>query len=364
MKTIPSYLKKTVKNAPHAYAFCRINGKDHMLGIYGSEASRAKYDNLVSQYLTSGRSRVFGIDEGMTLADLVAQYGNWAKGWYVHRDGTPTGTHTNMRPIMKRLLGWYGDTLAQDFSPLLFRDVIGRLIDEGLNVRTVNDAIARIKHMYRWAVSRQLVPIETQQALLCVAGECEYRTKAKPRKDIRGVADEALQRTMTELPKVVRDMVRLQRCTGMRPGEVTKIRMEEINQLESIWIYCPKEHKTAHHSKQRIIPLNDLAQAILEPYIRERGFCFTTPEGNPYRSDSYRRAIHRACERLGIAKWSPNQIRHKVGEEVQSQTRDIQAVMAMLGHSRESTARRYAKQNTALAEITARQYTPSVVAVV
>jgi|GEM_PF-6994106 len=50
---------------------------------------------------------------------------------------------------MRRLREWYGTKYVSEFTPLAFKDIIRRLIAEGLSISTVNDAIARIKHMFR-----------------------------------------------------------------------------------------------------------------------------------------------------------------------------------------------------------------------
>lgn len=92
--------------------------------------------------------------------------------------------------------------------------------------------------------------------------------------------------------------------------------------------------------------------------------CGNTPkakrkiQGGPcYTAHSYRRAIHRACELVfgkGGIKWSPNQLRHALAEEVQG-IGDIEAVAAVLGHSKLDTSKIYAKHNLKLAIETMRQ---------
>ena len=113
-----------------------------------------------------------------------------------------------------------------------------------------------------------------------------------------------------------------------------------------------------------------------------------TKTGDHYTNDSYRRAIHRACDRAfpppeplalregesnrarlkrlteeqqkQLAKWqsdhrwSPNQLRHTMGTMTRAAF-GIEAVAASLGHSRTDTREIYAERDLKLAMEVARQ---------
>ena len=61
-----------------------------------------------------------------------------------------------------------------------------------------------------------------------------------------------------------------------------------------------------------------------------------------YTTASYRRAIHRACEKLEIEKWSPNRLRHTASTEIRRKF-GIDAARAVDGHSAASTTEIYAE---------------------
>lgn len=106
LSVVPKYRRKRMRGG-QPQAVVTINGRDYYLGLHGSRASKVQYDQLVGQWLASGRSRRFGVSEYAdppTLADLIIAYGKWAKQHYRHEDGTPTTTHGTMRPLMARLL--------------------------------------------------------------------------------------------------------------------------------------------------------------------------------------------------------------------------------------------------------------------
>lgn len=385
-RSIPKYRKKC-RPGSEPQAVVTLNGRDHYLGLYGSRASKAEYDRLIGEWLASGRSNRFGLPteslDEPTVTELIAAYRKWALRYYRHEDGTPTGTAENMRPLMKRLRQLYGGKRVSEFTPLAFKAVIRRLIAEKLSISTVNHGIARIKHMFRWGVSEELVPTAVLQGIEAVSSEHQGRSDAKPRKIVHAVPAEVVEQTMPKLPTVVQAMVRLQRLTGMRPAEVCQVRPCDIVESDGVWLFTPRQHKTQHHGKSRVIVIAAKGQEVLKPYMGDpEAFCFSprksvelqlakksaarvTPlscgnkpkknrkihGGEAYTSCSYRRAIHRACESIwgedGL-KWSPNQLRHALAEEVQGLS-DIESVAAVLGHSKIDTSQKYAKHNLRLA---------------
>jgi integrase len=62
-------------------------------------------------------------------------------------------------------------------------------------------------------------------------------------------------------------MVELQRYTGMRPGEVCKLTLDEVDRSGELWLYRPAQHKTAHHGKDRVIPFGPRARATITAFL-------------------------------------------------------------------------------------------------
>jgi integrase len=174
-------------------------------------------------------------------------------------------------------------------------------------------------------------------------------------------------------------------------------------------MYRPESHKTEHHSKDRIIPVGPQAQEVLLRYLARdtQAQCFRpcdseakrlaeqeanrkTPlscgnvrgsnvkrkpkrkPGKRYTTDSYRRAIHRACDKafphpqLSKLKakeltdqqkaelrqwqkehhWSPNQLRHTAATEIRREF-GLEAAQVILGHSQANVTQVYAERDMA-----------------
>jgi integrase len=142
-----------------------------------------------------------------------------------------------------------------------------------------------------------------------------------------------VEATLPFLPPVVADMVRIQRLTGARPGEICQMRPCDIEKGADVWKYRPEDHTTKHLDHDRVIFIGSKARRLLRPYLSRdpESYCFspteseqrrreeghqrrkaplqrgnrpgsnrkparTRPAGGRYTNDSYRRAIHRACE--------------------------------------------------------------------
>ena len=68
--------------------------------------------------------------------------------------------------------------------------------------------------------------------------------------------------------------------------------------------------------------------------------------GTQYTSDSYRRAIHRACDKAGIDRWSPNRLRHTKATEVRKQF-GLEGAQIILGHASADVSQVYAERDIA-----------------
>ena len=75
---------------------------------------------------------------------------------------------------------------------------------------------------------------------------------------------------------------------------------------------------------------------------------------NRYDTNSYRRAIHRACDLAGIARWSLNSLRHSAGTEIRKRF-GLEAAQMSLGHSKANVTQMYAERDAELAREVARK---------
>ncbi len=87
-------------------------------------------------------------------------------------------------------------------------------------------------------------------------------------------------------------MVRLQQLTGMRSGELVRLRAADVETGGGVWLYRPAGHKTQHHGHVRTIYLGPQAQAVLEPFLKPDTTAYLFDPRDAERAG--REAIHAA----------------------------------------------------------------------
>jgi integrase len=408
MPRLVDALPKYRKHKASGQAVVTLNGRDNYLGPHGTSASKAFYDRLIAEWLIQGRRVAAPTVEAITIVMLCGRYLRFAKDYYL-KDGKCTGTVPAIKSSIKYLRDWYGRTPAADFGPLALKAIRQKMVEDGLSRTYVNDHVARIKRMFKWGVSEQLVPPATYQGLASVQGLLRGRTTAHENPPILPVDDAIVDATLPFMPEVTADMVRLQRLTGMRPAEVCIIRPCDVDRSGDVWLYRPASHKTEHHGRDRVVFIGAEAQGVLLRYLAREATtnCFrpcdsmakvlaakhaarVTPlscgnvpgsnkkrrpkkqPGEQYEVDQYRRSIHRACDKafphpeLGKIKrkeltpeqkleikawqsshrWAPNRLRHTFATQVRKEF-GLEAAQVTLGHSSAVVSQIYAERDLA-----------------
>ena len=67
-----------------------------------------------------------------------------------------------------------------------------------------------------------------------------------------------------------------------------------------------------------------------------------------YTTDSYRRAIQRACETAGVPPWHPHQLRHNAATRLRKEY-GLEAAQVVLGHRTANVTQVYAERDQGLA---------------
>ena len=71
---------------------------------------------------------------------------------------------------MRLLKALYGHTTARDFGPLALRAVREEMVRAGLSRGVVNARVNRVRRLFKWAASFELLPATGYEALRTVAG--------------------------------------------------------------------------------------------------------------------------------------------------------------------------------------------------
>lgn len=356
--SIPQYRrhKKPGKEADRAYV--TINGRQIYLGAFGSQESHDQYDRLIAEYLANGRIATPTDAERLSINELLLAYLQFAAVEF-RTNGEPSNAYHEIRHALQELAQLYGMTPANAFGSTELKVVRRAMLDkklekmkfERLTRKGINKRISRICRVFSWGVENKLVNHAVHYELTQVSGLKPYSTSAVDPDPIRPVEDERIEAVEPFVSRQVWAMIRLQRLTGMRPGEVRHLTSGEVDQSQDVWTYRPKRHKTRHHGHERPIFFGPRGQAILSEWIRadpdtylfspaeaekerrakqraarktkvqpsQKNRRKSKPKRQPrthYDKDAYYRAVQRACKRAEINPWHPNQIRHTAATEI------------------------------------------------
>ncbi|MBA4189477.1 MAG: hypothetical protein C0467_15915 [Planctomycetaceae bacterium] len=191
----------------------------------------------------------------------------WAFTHYRDADGQPTSEVDEIKRSLAPVRRVYGHTAAAEFGPRALVAVRHQMIAAGWCRTVINRRLDRVKRVFRWATAEELVPVTVYQALRTVQGLGRGRTEVRESEPVSPVDAAHVAATLPYLNRHVRAMVELQQLTGMRPGEVRRLTIAQVDRSGELWVYRPVRHKTAHRGKVRVIPFGPRARAVISAFL-------------------------------------------------------------------------------------------------
>jgi integrase len=404
------------------HARVRMGGKTFWLGRYGSPEAQTTFDRLLVEYLANGRQAPRPIDRKgqpvpvispspdlvepaappvqqpiaspaaaspaeLTVSEVCVMFMEHARDFYRMADGSVSSSYHGYLQAVNALRP-FGKLPASAFGPRCLRQIMATLVDGPTRSgkprprRSINKLILRIRALFKWAGSMELVPASTWHGLLTVEPLRKGRTTAPELPPVREVADDVVAATLPHLPDVVAHLVQFIRLAGCRPGEACRIRPCDIERQGKTWRWTLADHKNAWRDHDRVIMLGPRAQALITPYLERLRttpdkYCFSPqasehdrnkgrrqerkspmtpsqaarkpsktrqrPPRDHYGDDTLNRCIRRACEKAGIPRWTPLQLRHAAGTEARKAGGGLDAAQARLGHKHAKVTEVYAE---------------------
>ncbi len=407
MPSHPGSFPKYCHHKASGRAYVKIQGQRHYLGRYGTPDSKQRYTRFLAELSASPVVQPAVVPAasptGLTVVELADAYHEFCKGYYRKKDGTPSGWLDHIQLVLdKHLADLYGRTPAADFGPKAFKAIRQRLVNAGNSRPYVNKLMPIVTRCFKWGASEELIPASVYHGLTAVEGLKKGRTAAREPLPVLPVDSSLVDATLPYLPPIVADMVKFQRLTGCRPGEVCQLRPIDLDRSGEVWMYRPASHKTEHHDngRERTIYIGPQAQAVILPYLSREAaaHCFSAAESEDkrhvemrarrkskltpsqrarrkahpmrrakdhYTKDSYARAIRRGVDKANkfyaeqaeelqikkpapLAYWAPNRLRHSAGTAVRKQF-GLEAAQVILGHAKADVTQVYAERDSDLA---------------
>jgi integrase len=386
-------------HTPSGRARVRINGQDFWLGRFGSLEAQQKYDRLIAEYLANGR-RIPEVpspevpDAGknptfqlpvpiretaptslpvktITITTLIARFTEWADSHYRHPDGTPTREAENFKHVTRPLRKMFGTLPVADFGPIRLIAFRERLIKEQLARRTINAMVRRLRQVFKWGVSREIVPIDIFSRLQTVESLQPNRGGRETSGTRGSVPWEVVQKTLEHLPPLISSLVLVAFHSGARVGELAKLTTRMIDMTTDPWIATIDQHKTSHKGRSRRIYFGPSAQAALQPFLlenqpdepifsplrvdeRQQKRQGKRLPGRVYGRSSLQQALKRAIDRAGVEHWSLGMLRHSAAVRITDEY-DLETARQVLGHATVSMSSHYAQESDSAAKKAAKK---------
>lgn len=369
----------------------------YLPGKYDSPESRQAYEKViakVNELRTQTGPRPEPADI-VSLNGLCLAYLEWLKAKIDRK------TYLDIARAVEHLMREAGTTRIDSFGPLALEAVRDTMIERGLSRNRINRQVRRMKAVFKWGVVREIVKESTQARIQMLPSLKKGWTKAPDHPKIRPVADEHVERLLPYVSPVVRDMICLQRLTGMRSDELTGMRLSELDRSGDVWVYRKEEHKTAHAGKDKIVCIGPRAKEILARHIEDGTDYLFTPAKSflsrrlehtknkkrwprksrgekgatrnrcpRYTAGTYRKALRHGFIKLakslgakdppknanfkkwlaghGVTYFHPHQLRHNVGTDLREKY-GIEGAQVVLGNTIDATLI-YAEKSLALAK--------------
>lgn len=230
----------------------------------------------------------------------------------------------------------------EDVEPDDTRTFIYFLNDSGKSSTTIARVLSTLRHFHQFLVREYQL---TKDPSLHI--ETPKSTRKLPKVLSSSEIDRLLSFPITNKFDIRnKAMLETLYATGLRVTELITLKLEDLH-LEMGFVRC-----FGKGSKERIVPLGDLAKDAIKRYLsesrpellqkKENDFLFLNHHGNPLSRQGFWKILKQIAREVEITKeLSPHMLRHSFATHLLENGADLRAVQEMLGHADISTTQIY-----------------------
>lgn len=333
-----SVIPRLCRNAK-GYLFAKNSvGKQEYFGHESDPDSLQKYAAFLSHVQQTPDGLAGQLTKACSVNEVCLAFVTKYAPRYRDASGKPSAELDCFKSAIRVLRPLFGESVAKDFGPLRLRTVRDAMVAEGWCRNFINKQVRRIRMMFRFAISLELIPATVLAGLDSLPPLAEGETSAPDYEPRTAVSDEDLIAVREALNEYNRDVLDLMLLTGARPGEILLLTGAMIEQSDDVWKAKLKSHKNAKRGKSRTLFFNQTAQVILRRHL--------TSDLNarlfPTRRDTFSKTLQRTCLKIGVTPFCPHQLRHTVATRLDDGL-GLEAAQRVLGHSNSAMTSLYTR---------------------
>lgn len=220
--TVPTYRKHKQTGRATVSIYRQDGSRTEIVlqGDFGSERSKQAYERLLCQLRAgAGKMPCDAARWDLSVAELVERFMAHARTYHVDATKTPTSEIAALTAAIRPLVRLFADTPAAEFGPLALQTLRNAIVngswmsDEeqcehakakrpvGLARSTTNKNINRIKSLFKWAASVELIPASVHHGLATVAGLQRGRSGARETKPVKPISSAIIDDTLPHLDR-------------------------------------------------------------------------------------------------------------------------------------------------------------------
>ena len=279
------------------YAFVRLNRRKIHLGKWGTPEAEKAYRRIIHQWATSPATAHIKPGEQIFLDQLCCAFVQARNN---------RNDHGNYKTAIEVLLSVYSGEPVETFDFNSLEVVRNEFIQRGYCRSHINKLTSMVRSIFYWGVPRKWVSASVAESLRYLKPLLEGQTDAPEQPPRQDVPDETVAQTLPHLLPTIADMVRVQRAACMRPSEICRMRVGEIDQTGEVWLYMPRKHKNSWRNHKKVIALGKFEQSIIAPRLIGK-----QPDAHVF---SPKEALRERSERDAVkrkTKVQPSQVQRK-----------------------------------------------------
>jgi len=273
------------------------------------------------------------------FADFAKKYIDWA---WSSKPASADREEQRLKKIQTFFEG-LGIAFLSDITPYHIEQLKAHLLEKGRVVK-MSDGQKKEVGLDKATVNRYL---QLLRGMFYRAIDWEVYSKPNPVKKVkffreererRALSHEELQRILeaaraiavkarSPLQKAFPDLILFAAHTGLRKSEILNLRWKDMREDEISVL--------GKGSRRRAVPLNKIAQAILDRQVKRGDYIFDIP--NRDRKDLFRRTVAQIAKRTGI-DFGFHDLRHYFTTALIEKGIDLITISAILGHSKTMTS--------------------------